>query len=163
VKTRLLGLLLVAATVGASGVEAQGPPIADRQSFDLAAYQSMKRDPAMAGLLSAIVPSLGHAYAGRPVNGVIFFIFESAEAAGAYFTLRAAADTMYYDTKAQRDSLLTVGVVCAVALALTKMWECADAVVATDRYNDALRKRLGLRLGWQGPGRGVGAGLSWRY
>jgi hypothetical protein len=157
----LLGLVLTTASLSATGVVTQEPP-AHPQSFQLAAYQNMKRDPAMAGLLSAIVPSLGHAYAGRPVNGVIFFIFESAEAAGAYFTLRAVADTVYYRTKAQDDSLLTVGVACAVALALTKMWECADAVVATDKYNEALRGRLDLKLGTNGHGRGATVGLAWR-
>ena len=157
----LLGLVLTTASLSATDVVTQEPP-AHPQSFQLAAYQSMKRDPAMAGLLSAIVPTLGHVYAGRAVNGLIFFVFESAEAAGAYFTLRALADTAYYRTPAQDDSLLTFGVACAVALVLTKMWECADAVVATDKYNEALRGRLALRLGTNGPGRGATVGLAWR-
>ena len=161
-KAWLLGLLLVAASFGATDVETEVPPV-HPQSFQLATYQSMKRDPAMAGLLSALVPSLGHVYAGRPVNGVIFSIFETAEAAGAYFTLRALADTVYRRTKAQDDSLLTVGVACVVAFAITKMWECADAVVATDKYNEALRGRLGLKLGMTGIGSGAGVGLAWRF
>lgn len=56
--------------------------------------QAQGRDPAMAGLLSALVPTLGHAYAGHPGKGAGFFVLEVIEGvtAGVLLKMLATSD-----------------------------------------------------------------------
>lgn len=117
------------------------------QSILLASYQSMKRDPAMAGLLSAFVPTLGHVYAGEVGTGAEFAFGEVALVAGAVLSGNAAAGT---DSSENATILTVVSTVCWVAAVVTKICECGDAVNAANRYNQKLQERLGLHIGLRG-------------
>ena len=114
------------------------------QSILLASYQSMKRDPAMAGLLSAFVPTLGHVYAGEAGTGAAFAVGEVALVVGAALAGNAAAGT---DSSESVTILSVVSTVCWVAAVVTKICECGDAVNAANKYNEKLRERLGLQIG----------------
>jgi hypothetical protein len=111
----------------------------------LATFQSQKRDPAMAGLLSAFVPTLGHVYAGEGGTGTGFLLGEAALVALAVlFDNVAAADTT---EAAGLFAAMSTG--CWAAAAVTKICECGDAVNAASRYNQRLQERLGLQIGLQ--------------
>ena len=114
------------------------------QSILLATFQSQRRDPAMAGLLSAFVPTLGHVYAGEGGNGAEFLVGEVALVAAAVLCSRAAAAT---DSSDDGVILTVVSTVCWAGAAVTKICECGDAVNAANRYNERLRERLGLQIG----------------
>jgi hypothetical protein len=130
------------------------------QSFLLASYQSMKRDPAMAGLLSAFVPTLGHVYAGEAGTGAAFAVGEVALVVGAALTGNAAAGT---DSSESVTILTVVSTVCWVAAVVTKICECGDAVNAANRYNEKLRERLGLQIGLRPSGHRAALGLACRF
>jgi hypothetical protein len=152
--------LLIIGVSFADVVYAQQEP---DQALRVATYQSEKREPALAGLLSALVPSLGHVYAGETTTGIVFLAAECIEAVVAGLTLSALLDTTKYWTSSDLDFLYTVGITCAVALPLTKIWECGDAIAATNRHNHALKKRLCIRLGALGNDRGAVCGLAWKF
>lgn len=131
-----------------SGAEHAIPvPKPQDQSSLLATFQSLKRDPAMAGLLSAFVPTLGHVYAGEAGTGTVFAVGEVALVAGAVFSGNAAAGT---DSSENATILTVVSAVCWTAAAITKICECGDAVNAANRYNQKLQERLGLQIGLRG-------------
>lgn len=129
----------------------QGP------SVQISAYQSLKRDPAMAGLLSVLAPVLGHAYAKKTGTGVGFLIAEIAEAGGAYLLFRTAPKS------SSVGELTALGVVLAVALPITKIWECGDAIRAADEYNEGVRQRLGLQVGMTQEASGIAGGMTFRF
>jgi len=146
------------------------PPVSDEhrslgsgqqdQSIRLASYQSMKRDPAMAGLLSAFVPALGHVYAGETGTGAEFAFGEVALVIAAALTGNAAAGT---DSSANVTILAVVSTVCWTAAVVTKICECGDAVNAANRYNEKLRERLGLQIGLRPSGHRAVLGLACRF
>jgi len=131
------------------------------QALLMAAYQSDKRDRAMAGLLSVLVPMLGHIYAGETGTGVLFLVAESVEIGVAVLAFRAAQDNEL--TPGSQTALHALGATCAVAVPITKFWECVDAMSAADRYNRALKERLGLRVGARVDGSGAICGLAWKF
>lgn len=125
-------------------------------------YESDKKEPAMAGLLSVLMPSLGHAYAGDPGRGVGFFVAEVVEgAAGWYLLERVGNNATLSDTVRLWGELAGLAVV--VLGVATKVGECHDAIHTADAYNAELAKRLGLEIGLLPARFGLNAGLSFRF
>jgi len=130
-----------------SGAEHAIPvPKPQDQSSLLATFQSLKRDPAMAGLLSAFVPTLGHVYAGEGGTGAAFMVGEVALVAAAVLCGNAAGT----DSSENAVFLTVVSTACWTAAVVTKICECGDAVNAASRYNQKLQERLGLQIGLRG-------------
>ena len=115
------------------------------QLTQVASFQSQKRDPAMAGLLSTFVPTLGHVYAGEGGTGTAFLLGEVALTAAAVLMGNVAAA----DTSKNTIPFTAISAVCWVGAVVTKVCECGDAVNAANRYNEKLRERLGLQIGLQ--------------
>jgi alpha-D-ribose 1-methylphosphonate 5-triphosphate synthase subunit PhnG len=147
-------------TLAPSGAEHAIPaPEPHDQSTLLATYQAKKRDPAMAGLLSTFVPTLGHVYAGEGGTGAAFMVGEVALVAAAILLGNAAGT----DTSENAVIYSVMSVVCWTGAVVTKVCECGDAVNAASRHNQRLQERLGLQIGLQPQGGEATLGVVCRF
>lgn len=110
-------------------------------------YSGSEKSPALAVLLSAVIPGLGQYYNGDVVKGVIMDVlwiggwtvyatagYEEVYEYGYYYSY-------YYE---QETEWLYIGL--GVALG-TSIWSMIDAGISASNYNDSLRKNKQQRYG----------------
>ena len=103
-------------------------------------YNSQKKDPATAVVLSCLLTSTGHAYAGNWGRGVKFtmgrllcFLF----AVTAGIEIEDAGDATEVSTGV--NGMYTLGM---FGVFVTSLWEIADARMEVIKYNQALHNRI---------------------
>jgi hypothetical protein len=109
-------------------------------------YNSEKKDPGTAGILS-VIPSLGHYYAGDWGRGVKFIFIDSTILVASFYSMGLASTNKgdFFDTQSFI-SMLEAGLIGGVLLFLAKTWEVADAQATVDDYNRHLKEKYGLSM-----------------
>jgi hypothetical protein len=112
----------------------------------LMVYESGKKSPALAVLLSCLLTSAGHAYADNWPRGLLFTL---GRVSGAVLALTAGMETKTdrygYET-VELNGAYYAGLGIALGIAI---WEMIDAAAEVDRYNARLyEKIMGKKPDW---------------
>ena len=112
---------------------------------EMVAYGTMKKDPALAGLLSFFIPTAGHAYAGDWERGVLFFIGKILTYAFMIGGIEEKTETIEVfgpditNTYLEYTAQYQFGGFLLVALSVA---EIADAVSITNKHNAKLQESI---------------------
>jgi len=106
-------------------------------------YESQKKSPTTAVLLSCLLSSAGHAYAGNWGRGLLF---TAGRFACMYIAITLGIEEKTYDFKFHEDytvtetnEVYTLGMIGTLVLAI---WEMVDASNEVKKYNEKLYNRI---------------------
>ena len=103
------------------------------QNSKMLAYETSKKDPALAGILAFLIPSAGHAYAGNWENGVVLLLARFGLAIVAFSGL----DMDDVEEPIKPTYWLGLGGVFVLGI-----FEVIDAMGEAKKYNSSLAKKI---------------------
>jgi len=115
-------------------------PAVSEESTKLMLYQSGKRTPMLGCLLTDLIPSAGHAYAGNWGRGLIFAGAEVALYLYALTGMKEVNTQGYYQyTEYEYNSTFYY---CMAGALIVRIWEHYDAYKEVERYNAKLYEQI---------------------
>jgi len=112
-------------------------------------YAEKKKDPAVAFVLSATIPSAGHFYAHKPVLGLVLAGAEIFE-----FQRLLSAES----NDVTNDENIWYFILC-----FTKIVEIFDAMNSTGHYNKRLKEGLGIKTSVNLQPQKIGVNIAYQF